>query len=87
VKKGDWLFDGCELIGKARSDVYMGNAIDVTIFNTEGERVGRVSPPMGGPCSFEPACTASDWTVIEEPEFPLTRFEYLSDVVKPRIVG
>ena len=36
-----------------------------------GGAVGRASPAMGGPRTFEPACTVTDWRRIGQPQFPM----------------
>ena len=90
MKKGDWIFDGCDQIGKAASDPYeiCGQFhVDVTLYNRAGDRVGRLSPPMGGPRHFEPACSAADWMVIEKPRFPLPWYRELSSVVRPALAA
>lgn len=84
MKKGDWLFDGGNQIGRAKSDVYevCGRMlIDVVLYDRDGTRIGRQSPAEGGPRHFEPALDPSEWTVIEKPRFPLSRFEYLDRMV------
>ena len=88
MKKGDWIFDGCDALGKAKSDPYEVSGrdhVDVTLYNRAGDRVGRASPAMGGPTHFEPACTASEWYVIGKPRFPLPRYGDMRDVVRPHI--
>lgn len=83
MKKGDWIFDGCNQIGKAKSDPYDSCGrmhVDVTIYSREGIRVGRTSPSCGGPKHFEPACTASEWVVIKKPKFPIGKYANLSDM-------
>lgn len=84
MKKGDWIFDGCEQIGKAKSDLYevCGRMhVDVTLYERDGTRIGRRSPAMGGPTHFEPACDPECWVVIKRPRFPLSRYCYLDDVL------
>src|SRR5688500_13558015 len=46
--------------------------LDLVIFSSSGERVGRESPAMGGPRTWEPACAAEGWERIAEPDFPLS---------------
>lgn len=84
MKKGDWIFDGCDSIGKAKSDPYevCGRMqVDVTLYDRDGTCVGRRSPAMDGPTHFEPACDPTGWTVIEPPRFPFSRFCYLDEVL------
>jgi len=84
MKKGDWVFDGCDAFGKVKNKPYDSRGIthvDITIFDRSGNELGRTSPAMGGPQTFEPACTASEWTVIKTPEFPLSRYADLKDIL------
>lgn len=43
--------------------------LDLVIFRRDGIKVGRVSPACGGPRGFEPACPATAWSLIEEPDW------------------
>lgn len=43
--------------------------LDLYMYSKEGERLGRVSPAMGGPTKFEPCCPAASWVPIAEPDF------------------
>ena len=54
-----------------------GDYLNICLYGPDGARLGRVSPPMGGPRDFEPACPVSNWVEIEHPTFPLgqTTFE------------
>jgi hypothetical protein len=82
VKKGDWISDmvgDSPQIGRVR-DVYGNGAlVDVVLYDRKGERVGRRSPAMGGPTTFEPACPSRLWVVVEPPAFPLPRTMFTSD--------
>ena len=85
MKKGDWIFDGCDSFGIARSDPYesIGRMhVDVVLYDRNGNRVGRLSPAMGGPKGFEPACSAENWKVIRRPNFPLPRWDDLRKILK-----
>ncbi len=85
MKKGDWVFDNCELIGVVKHDPYTVSGrvhIDVTIYDRNGNPLGRVSPAMGGPKNFEPALEADEWVVIKRPTFPLSKYEYMTNLVK-----
>lgn len=87
MKKGDWLFNGVDTIGKAKGDPYevCGRMhVDVVLYDRDGSRLGRISPAMGGPRHFEPATDPDGWMVIEEPRFPLQRFCYLDDLLVRR---
>jgi hypothetical protein len=46
--------------------------IDLYLYDYDENRVGRVSPVMGGPRTFEPSLSAGDWKRIEKPRFPIT---------------
>lgn len=74
-KPGDWVVDDCERVAKVkgvsryRGDVYL----DLYIYSDRGERIGRQSPAMGGPRTFEPGCSAKGWSRLAgEPEWPIT---------------
>lgn len=57
-------------------DCYVFNGemlLDLVMYRRDGTRIGRVSPPCGGPRNFEPACPAAAWGPIEEPDW-----DYLS---------
>lgn len=43
--------------------------LDLVIYRRDGTRVGRESPACGGPRTFEPACPASGWGLIESPNW------------------
>jgi len=63
-------------------DVYAdGDHLDLVFYERSGDRLGRVSPPMGGPRGFEPACAAENWRLIEPPNFPLPRWGSLEQNV------
>lgn len=43
--------------------------LDLIFYGHDGVRLGRVSPHMGGPRGFEPACSAELWVEIHKPDF------------------
>ena len=47
--------------------------VDVVVWSWNGKKLGRVSPPEGGPKTYEPACPAKNYCRIEKPKFPLRR--------------
>lgn len=47
--------------------------INIVLHDLKGNRVGRSSPPMGGPTTFEPACPAKNYRKIKRPAFPIDR--------------
>lgn len=57
-------------------------ALDLVFFNRNGDRLGRVSPALGGPVSYEPCCGADQWIAIREPAFPLPKYDPLFRVIK-----
>lgn len=79
IVQGDWVATkehgmGVQ-IGRVRYSWRDGDEVlmDVVLYSPEGEKVGRTSPAMGGPRSFEPALTFDErwWQRIEKPDFPL----------------
>jgi len=75
IRQGSWVarFDNANYppIGKVKRMYQFGDEglLDVVMFDSYGQRLGRVSPAMGGPTSFEPACPAELWEPIEKPAF------------------
>lgn len=70
----DWVADDGGRVAKVR-DVYRDRGellLDLVIYDRSGEKVGRESPAMGGPRSFEPCCSAEGWRRIAEPDFPIS---------------
>ncbi len=49
--------------------IYEDGSLDLVLHSHTGERIGRESPAMGGPTSFEPYCCADNWEPIEKPNF------------------
>jgi hypothetical protein len=47
--------------------------INVVAHLPDGTKVGRISPNMGGPKSFEPALMLDNFVRIHPPKFPLNR--------------
>jgi hypothetical protein len=73
-----WVMQGSGTnirIAKVRACYRSGGEVllDLWMYSTEGEKLGRLSPALGGPSSFEPACTLDGWVRIEEPRFPLVQ--------------
>lgn len=73
-KNGDWVMQRGvthrPIIGKVR-EVWEDDTIDIVVYSHTGEKLGRVSPPEGGPTSYEPSVTASNYQLIREPAFPI----------------
>jgi len=88
-KKGDWVV---EIEGGTRpmfgrvKEVYIDELtfsstfgqwlIDLTVYGPDGGKVGRRSPPEGGPTHFEPCISANRFRKIEEPHFPLQQAKF-----------
>lgn len=75
VKPGDWVVSRYQddKVATVRS-VYrlVGETlVDLVIYDRDGRALGRVSPAMGGPRKFEPACDYKDWQRTGEPKFPI----------------
>jgi hypothetical protein len=79
-KPGDWATDSSDRIAKVKA-IYRTPAIggseeeilfDLIMYDWDGEKLGRISEAMGGPRSFEPACSIEGWRRIAQPEFPVS---------------
>lgn len=86
-EKGVWVMSSDDVsrpqLGRVHS-VYDDGAIDIVIYGASGERIGRVSPAMGGPRGFEPYCGADLWTPIQSPDFEkiaMLRYGYRGELV------
>jgi hypothetical protein len=79
-RKGQWvarLNERQPLFGTIR-DVYLCDmdlvwVMDVVVYSPQGDRVGRASPPEGGPTTYEPALPCSQFQRIQTPNFPIKR--------------
>jgi len=61
-----------------------GLLADIVLFAPDGRKLGRVSPAMGGPRGFEPACATELWTPIEPPDFEaMCNLYFYGDAIKP----
>lgn len=75
-RNGDWVQNKFNhRIAKVRA-VYRDSLdgavlVDLWLYDKDGDRIGRTSPAMGGPRSYEPACDYSSWERIKKPSFPL----------------
>jgi len=45
--------------------------LDLWLYDPGGTRIGRESPALGGPRTFEPCCDAAGWERIARPDFPV----------------
>lgn len=74
-KPGDWAarIGDHGMVARVRNVYRVGQEVllDLVLYGADGQRIGRVSPPMGGPTGYEPACEASAWERISRPVFPL----------------
>lgn len=73
-RPGDWVATEHGRVAKVKhvwSDGVAPVLLDLVIIDRRGKQVGRESPAMGGPRSFEPACDPEGWIRISEPTFPL----------------
>jgi hypothetical protein len=50
--------------------------MNVALYSPEGAKIGRLSPALGGPKSFEPAVPCKCYHTICEPTFPLKLDSY-----------
>lgn len=78
VKPGDWVasrHDPSKVARVRAVDFDPAEAetiVDLVLYARDGRKVGRESPAFGGPRSYEPACSYSNWRRIAKPEFPLS---------------
>jgi hypothetical protein len=72
-KPGDWVSNNSDHIALVKS-VYGDEGdvlLDLCLYNRDGDKIGRESPAMGGPRTFEPAVSGKDWHRIKPPKFPV----------------
>lgn len=76
VKPGDWVasHNNAGYVAKVKNVVRYKDEVlvDLILFSRTGERIGRESPAMGGPRTYEPSCDYANWHRISKPEFPIT---------------
>lgn len=73
-RPGDWVateFGHVAKVKRVWSDERNPCLLNLVIFDRNGVQVGRESPAMGGPRTYEPACDPEGWIRISEPTFPL----------------
>lgn len=79
-RPGDWVVDQNENPAQVKAVYEMARLdgqgtevlFDLIRYDRDGDKLGRVSPSMGGPRSFEPACSIEGWRRIAEPSFPIS---------------
>lgn len=79
IAQGDWVAEnrdglGQIRVGRVRYAWFDGDEVlmNLVIFSMDGDKIGRDSPHMGGPRSFEPCIPFDDrWVRIEAPDFPI----------------
>jgi hypothetical protein len=74
--KGDWVaqHEGDRPhFGQARELFRDGDdwLVNIDMWTADGDNPHRLSPDMGGPTTFEPACPAARYRKIERPVLPL----------------
>lgn len=84
-KPGDWVAEKNAVMlqpALARvKDVYEGEPFfDLVMYASDGTRLGRVTPAMGGPRNFEPYCSMDLYVPITRPSFPLPRYEWAREL-------
>lgn len=72
-KPGDWVMNQSGRVARVKAvDCYQGEiTFDLVIYSRDGDKIGRESPAMGGPRTFEPSCSTDGWERCVEPDFPL----------------
>lgn len=73
MKRGDWVAEPDvyrPTFGVVR-EVYDDGTFNLVVYSFKGEKLGRVSPPEGGPTAFEPCCPQAHYRRIKQPEFPM----------------
>lgn len=84
-KPGDWVGTENGRVAKVKrvwNDEHASCLLDLAIFDRRGTQVGRESPALGGPRTYEPACDPKGWVRISEPTFPLNLEWIAEDGVK-----
>ncbi|USN16074.1 hypothetical protein PAPPERLAPAPP_03330 [Brevundimonas phage vB_BpoS-Papperlapapp] len=80
IAQGDWVAErrdglGAVRVGRVRQAYFSGDAVfmDLVLFAMDGVKIGRDSPDMGGPKTFEPFIPFDEerWVRIAAPEFPI----------------
>lgn len=74
-KPRDWISDRSGRIARVKT-IYEGRPgeilFDIIMYDRDGSCLGRTSPVMGGPRTYEPSCSIEGWHRIPEPDFPIS---------------
>lgn len=74
-KPGDWVASrgDHDRIARVRSVYRLDGEVclDLVMYSPKGDRIGRESPALGGPRTFEPCCASDHWDRISDPRFPI----------------
>ena len=88
VMRGDWVqsrFESIPRVGRVRDGGWTGRGdsaafvVDVVLYDYDGKVIGRESPAMGGPKSYETQLDYADWFRIEKPKFPLAGLSWVDE--------
>lgn len=72
-KPRDWVQTSSDMLAQVLR-VYEDRGevlFDLVRYRPDGTKLGRVSPAMGGPRTFEPCCAIEGWQRIAAPTFPM----------------
>jgi len=74
IHVGDWVMErGSTRPTFGRVKRVEVDWLNIAVYSWSGALLGRVSPPMGGPTTYEPACSRSHYVRVHPPEFPLRK--------------
>lgn len=69
----DWVMDQSGRVATVKEiREYDGEILfDLVMYDHGGDKLGRVSPALGGPRTFEPMCSIEGWERVAAPTFPM----------------
>lgn len=69
----DWVMDQSGRVATVKEirDCDGEILFDLVMYDHSGGRLGRVSPALGGPRTFEPMCSIDGWERVAAPTFPM----------------
>lgn len=72
-RPGDWVMNQSGRVAKVKAvEEYRDEVtFDLVLYSSRGEKIGRESPSLGGPRTFEPSCSIAGWERCKKPVFPL----------------